>query len=171
MAIKLDVSRALKNPGQSYSFAGDVELPTMDVLGETVAFSGIVASGMFTGAVESVTVSGTVRAKARTRCANCLGQVDLPIDAELDEVYTKTVDPEDPDQRPLDGYQVDLADPVRDALLLALPMRILCKPDCPGLCPVCGANLNTQRCTCQEGGERQNPFSALSKLLTEDEEV
>ena len=40
-----------------------------------------------------------------------------------------------------------------------------------GLCPVCGANRNKVPCTCQEGGERQNPFSALSKLLTEDEEV
>ena len=56
-------------------------------------------------------------------------------------------------------------------LVLELPMRFVCSEDCKGICYVCGANRNIAPCTCQEGGERQNPFSALSELLTEDEEV
>ena len=62
-------------------------------------------------------------------------------------------------------------DAVSDALLLELPYRFLCSENCQGICPVCGKNRNIAPCTCQEGGERQNPFSALSELLTEDEEV
>ncbi len=167
----LDVSRALKNPGQSYPFEGDVLLPEMDVLDDPVRFERATAKGTFTGAVESVSVTGHVEADVLTRCANCLDPVTLHVNAPLKEVFTRTVDPEDPDQRALTGYVVDLTAPAKDALLLELPMRILCRDDCEGLCPVCGVNLNKERCTCQEGGERQNPFKALGELLTEDEEV
>ncbi|MGJ4850337.1 YceD family protein [Bacillota bacterium Meth-B3] len=167
----LDISRALKNPGQSYPFSGALSLEAMDVLDDPVRFEGVAIDGSFTGAVESVKVVGRVRAKVHTRCALCLDPVAFDLDAPLAEVFTRTVDPEDPDQRPLNGYAVDLTDPAKDALLLALPMRALCRPDCGGLCPVCGVNLNHRRCTCQEGGERHNPFSALDELLTEDEEV
>ena len=61
--------------------------------------------------------------------------------------------------------------PSKEALLLELPLRLVCSENCKGICPSCGVNRNIAPCTCQEGGERQNPFSALSELLTEDEEV
>ena len=52
-------------------------------------------------------------------------------------------------------------------------MRFLCREDCKGLCPVCGKDLNTELCTCPKGGKAGNPFSALSRLLTDqnNEEV
>ena len=46
-------------------------------------------------------------------------------------------------------------------------MRFLCREDCKGLCPVCGKDLNTELCTCPKGGKAGNPFSALSRLLTD----
>ena len=51
-------------------------------------------------------------------------------------------------------YQKDsllLEDVLREQVLLSLPVRTLCKPDCKGLCPRCGANRNSQPCTCDEG--------------------
>ena len=95
----------------------------------------------------------------------------LPQNAQIDALFAREPDPEDPDQFPLEGYKIETNDVAREALLLELPMRFLCSEDCKGICPVCGTNRNIAPCTCQEGGERQNPFSALSKLLTEDEEV
>ena len=48
----------------------------------------------------------------------------------------------------------DIGKPVLDALLLEMPMRFLCKPDCKGLCPVCGRNRNIESCTCvQDAGQ------------------
>ena len=44
--------------------------------------------------------------------------------------------------------EIDITIDVRDALLLALPLRLLCSDDCRGLCPVCGENLNTGTCRC-----------------------
>jgi uncharacterized protein len=59
---------------------------------------------------------------------------------------------------------VDLEQPVRDAIVLSVPMRPLCHPDCRGLCPSCGANLNDGGCTC--AAEPVDPrWKTLEKLL------
>ncbi len=49
-----------------------------------------------------------------------------------------------------EGDHVDLSPLVREQIILALPTRPLCRDDCKGLCATCGANLNTQACTCTE---------------------
>ena len=68
-------------------------------------------------------------------------------------------------------HGIELTDAVRDALLLNMPMRVLCREDCRGICPRCGINLNKGPCTCQEGAEVINPFSALKNIVLNDEEV
>ena len=167
----LDVSRALKNPGQSYSFDATVEIAPMEILSDPVEFAPVSVSGEFTGAIESVSVRAQAASVVTTRCSLCLEPVSQPVTAPVEEVFTKEPNPEDPDHRLLEGHTVDLTEVVQDALLLELPIRFLCKADCRGLCPVCGVNLNIKNCSCQEGGRSNNPFSALSELLTEDEEV
>jgi uncharacterized protein len=47
-----------------------------------------------------------------------------------------------------DGCQLDLSDEVRSAILLSSPMKPLCSPECKGLCPVCGADMNEESCSC-----------------------
>jgi uncharacterized protein len=46
------------------------------------------------------------------------------------------------------GTKLAIADVLREQILLALPMKVLCRVDCKGLCPVCGMNLNSGTCTC-----------------------
>lgn len=167
----MDISRALKNPGQSYPFSQTVTLPEMIVLDDPVQFTDIRLEGEFTGTGESVSFEGRIHCTVRTRCAKCLSPVCFPMEAPLDALFTREENAEDPDAYPIDGYAADLADPTKDALLLELPMRVLCQKDCKGLCPSCGVNLNEKNCSCQRGDKRENPFSALSGLLTEDEEV
>ncbi len=66
------------------------------------------------------------------------------------------------------GEHVDLDDLVREQILLALPTRQLCRDDCKGLCPTCGANLNQTTCDCS--AEEIDPrFAALAQLLAEEE--
>lgn len=167
----LDVSNALKNPGQAYPFELSLSLPSMEVLDDPVDFGTVTVSGTFTGAVESVSVKGHVEANVQSRCALCLADVACAVSAELDEVFTREPDPKDPDGRPLQGHSVELSDVVKDALLLELPIRFLCKADCRGLCPVCGVNRNLSDCMCRVSQETNHPFSAFTHLLTENEEV
>ena len=167
----LDVSRAFKDPGQSYPFEAEADIEPMTVLDDPVRFTNVRLSGNMVGTGEAVRVSASVEADVESRCALCLEPVHRHLTAEIDALFAREPDPEDPDQFPLAGSKIETDDIAREALLLELPMRFLCSESCKGICPSCGTNRNIAPCTCQEGGERQNPFSALSKLLTEDEEV
>ena len=167
----VDVSRPVKDPGQSYPFEATAEIEPMTVLDDPVRFSHVRLTGQMIGAGEAVRVAASVEADVESRCALCLAPVHTHLTADIDALFAREPDPDDPDQFRLEGYQIEVNDLAREALLLELPMRFLCSESCKGICPSCGANRNIAFCTCQEGGERQNPFSALSKLLTEDEEV
>jgi len=56
-----------------------------------------------------------------------------------------------------------LEDVLREQVLLSLPVRTLCKPDCKGLCPRCGQNRNSQPCSCDEG-QPDPRWEALAEL-------
>ena len=169
--MQVDVSRALKDPGQTYSFEATARIEDMEFLDDPVSFSDIRVSGDMIGTTVGVRVNAHVSGEVSSRCALCLSPVRQPIEADIEALFSREPDPEDPDQLPLEGYRMETDELAREALVSALPMRFLCSPDCKGLCPVCGANRNISPCTCQEGGERRSPFSAWSHLLTEDEEV
>ncbi|MBN2498392.1 MAG: DUF177 domain-containing protein, partial [Deltaproteobacteria bacterium] len=97
----------------------------------------------------------------RSECASCLApfSLSLPVGFQLTlrpapggrelpaEIELRA---EDLDEAFYSGEELDLADLVREQILLALPMYPRCKPDCRGLCPGCGANLNTDACRCEE---------------------
>lgn len=159
----LNVSMALKNPGQAFPLRMGFSFPPLEIMGDEVRFTDAALEGQFLSASDEVSVSGVISAKAHSRCANCLIPVAVDIRAEWEADFAKGGDGEE--QYPLVGYEIDLAPAVQEALLLELPIRFLCREDCKGLCPVCGKNRNTDQCTCQEGVTKPNPFSALSNLL------
>lgn len=65
----------------------------------------------------------------------------------------------------LDGVRLNLDELVSEDIYLSLPSRFLCKDDCKGLCPQCGADLNTEKCTCKAIGDSR--WDALKDLLNE----
>jgi uncharacterized protein len=92
---------------------------------------------------EGVYVSGTVRADLVGECARCLDPLTDEVEVELGELFaypdSVTDETTEADELPrvVDEY-LDLEQTIRDAVVLALPMAPLCRPDCPGLCPGCG---------------------------------
>lgn len=169
--LRLDVKNALNDPGQPFPFQMESELPPMEVLDETVRFQPIEITGTVTGSDEAVSVEATISATVKTRCSRCLTDVAVPIRTEVREAFTASEQNSEEDAYPLSGTVADLEPMVRDALLLELPIKILCREECPGLCPVCGVDLNQSDCLCQRDVEDKNPFSALRELLIDDEEV
>jgi uncharacterized protein len=75
-------------------------------------------------------------------CMRCLEPAALDLEVESREVDQSSVD--DPELRSpyVDEDELDIGRWAHDATLLALPTRLLCRPDCAGLCPVCGVSLN-----------------------------
>ncbi len=92
---------------------------------------------------EGVYVSGTVQAALTGECARCLDELTDEVEVEVSELFaypdSVTDETTDEDELPrVVDEMVDVEQTVRDAVVLALPLAPLCRPDCPGLCPECG---------------------------------
>ena len=105
----------------------------------------------------------TYRVGLHGPCYRCLEDavLELPITARE---YQATTPESDEMRTPyLDDDKLDLSGWARDALALALPDKILCKPDCAGLCPVCGKDLNAEPHEHDEP-KTDSRWSALAEL-------
>ena len=118
------------------------------------------------GIREGVIVHADVVAEVVAECSRCLGPVHDRIDVEVREVFEdrQTFDAgTEGEIYPLDRDEIDLEPMVRDAILPELPVVPLCRPDCRGLCPVCGENRNETDCDCAV--EETDPrWSVLGEL-------
>jgi uncharacterized protein len=122
--------------------------------------SGILVRGEFTTACHLV-------------CSRCLKPFSQMLRFRTEEEFSPSIDiasgealplTEDPSGFRIDDHHVlDLTELIRQHTLLAAPMKPLCQPDCAGLCPHCGANLNRQRCRCSD--DAVTPFSAAFDKL------
>jgi uncharacterized protein len=116
-----------------------------------------------------VEVAGTVLGPWQGECRRCLEPVRGEITSEVRELYRPpdTASP-DEDTYDLGNDYLDLQPLARDALLLDLPLAPLCRPDCEGLCPVCGADRNAEPCGCAH--EVVDPRWAALGVLRPDRE-
>ena len=97
--------------------------------------------------MEGVLVTGTASADLEGECVRCLDPIVDELDVRFQELYVyddsrdQTSDEEDDGVSMLEDDLLDLEPLLRDAVVLALPFQPLCRDDCPGLCPDCGARL------------------------------
>ena len=96
---------------------------------------------------EGVLVSGAATGVARGECARCLTDIEVPVSAELRELYaypeSTTAATTDDDEIPrLVDDLIDLEPLVRDEIVLTMPLAPLCRPDCLGLCAECGERFD-----------------------------
>lgn len=105
-------------------------------------FSGVARIGR---TPQGILVQGEFKGVAPAECVRCLSEFEQPLHTSFDELYafdkrsvteSGLILPED--------ANIDLDPLVRDYLLIEMPISPLCKPDCRGLCPVCGENLNEE---------------------------
>lgn len=96
-----------------------------------------------------IVVHGEIGGRWQLQCRRCLRPLSEVSIANVDELYQRI--PDNPDAYPLDGEQLDLQPMVRELVLLSAPDSPLCGPECPGICPQCGADLQSDLCTCATG--------------------
>ena len=106
-----------------------------------------------------IRVEGQLETKIEMACARCLDPVVEEVSRSFDLVYSplpKGTKPEeerlkddDSDIGFFQGEGIFLADVLKEQVLLALPMKVICQSDCRGLCPNCGVNLNHEECRCE----------------------
>lgn len=106
--------------------------------------------------VEGILVRGQVRFVLVCACARCLEPVREHLDVPVVELFRQAGHPEaEPGYEIVDRI-IDLEALLRDAVVMSVPLRVLCRPDCRGLCPSCGADLNQGDCG-HSGAPRVDP--------------
>jgi uncharacterized protein len=107
---------------------------------------------------------GRLQTRVRAACRRCLVPVDVAIDEAVDLLFTEDQGADDPSAMiiPPRATELDLGDAIRGELILAAPEFTLCRDDCRGICPRCGADLNEGPCTCPSEGDPR--WAALEAL-------
>jgi len=114
-------------------------------------------------------------------CGRCLTTFEQQVELEFDEEFIVEIDVHtgerldeiSPDDFHVDDHQyLDLSEAVRQYEQATLPLRPICRPDCAGLCPICGQDLNQRTCDCprDEDGHRWSSLQALGECLRAEED-
>jgi uncharacterized protein len=153
-------------PGEEYRDAKEVELQPLVLGGQRyLPVPDNVDADLLVSRVSSGTVF-ELRYSARLHgpCYRCLSDAVLDVSVSAREYQATNPGEADELRTPyLADDQLDLSAWAHDALVLALPDQILCRPDCAGLCPVCGADLNVQPHE-HDDQELDSRWAALSEL-------
>ena len=121
-------------------------------------------------------LDGRVQTTLELPCSRCLEAYTIPVDAAFDLRYQphshnigegeREIEEDDLTTAFYENDEIDLGQLMREQFYLALPMKPLCRDDCRGLCPICGANLNRETCDCKRDWE--DPRLAVLKTLKKD---
>jgi uncharacterized protein len=128
--------------------------------------------------LNDIRVVGKLATRLETPCARCLEPVPFPVDRSFELLFRPQSVNEGPDEREMQdkdaeiafyrGDGVELEDILREQILLAVPIKIVCREECKGLCPQCGKNLNSGECQCEPvaGDPRWNALKDLRGKLS-----
>ncbi len=132
----------------------------------------LTVNGVAELAGQEIRIHGHISGCLEAACDRCLEQVQIPVELDFDLPYRKTeeigreeeieVSEDDLQVGFFSGEGVNLSDVVREQVILSVPMKVICRPECLGLCPVCGANRNIEHCSCSLEHE-DSPFAILKK--------
>lgn len=182
----LTLDERLANPGDSLPFAGHMDDEGYRLGEHDFALPfGLDFDLVLTNAGEGILVTGIVRGHVQGSCDRCLDMAEFDVVGEVDEYYlfhdsgeVQGADEEDEVDYSLvlPDHSIDLTDALSSAVLMETPYVVLCREDCAGLCPVCGANLNHEDCGHAVQLEREaqrermesNPFAVLKGLELSD---
>ena len=124
------------------------------------------ASGIVRNTADVLLMQGVITARLEGVCDRCASDfvrdVEIPVDVVLVEEFSNE-DSEDEWVFPLEADAADLEEIVRTVFVLNLDSKLLCDPECKGLCCRCGKNLNFETCSCEK--EVDPRLAALKQLL------
>jgi uncharacterized protein len=169
MRIELD---KLEEHGGRFAHVYDVGELSLDDA-EVRLVGPVEVSGRVRRDGNEVVLRGKLQAKLEVVCGRCLKPVELPISTGFTERFVRAISWVAEDQHELreedlnlavfDGETIEVDDLVREELLLAVPVNVLCGEKCQGLCPVCGIDRNLSNCQC-ESNELDSRWEKLKEL-------
>lgn len=125
--------------------------------------------------IDDIRLVGSLDGRIEVSCARCLEPVTIHIARAFDLLYRPLAQEKGSDEVSINeaeteisyysGEGMELEDALREQVLLQVPLKVLCRPECKGLCPRCGVNRNLQTCQCQSEtlDERWTKLGELKK--------
>ena len=168
--MKIDIAKAAGALGREFPFAFETTADALEAAGADFSFEGpVTAEGSLVYTGVCYRVHGTVKAVKHFVCDRCLADCcQEQVHEFVEEYRSEECGTEDSAEAEIfTGDSIDVEALVRDTLLASQSLSKLCRPDCKGLCPVCGKNLNEGDCGC----DRFVPdprLAALQQLMKED---
>jgi uncharacterized protein len=165
-SLRLNVG-FIRNQSVGYSRDFPIDLPSVFLKPDLKLYN-LVGNALITRTAHGLLLQAKLYAQVSAECARCLNDFSQPLGAEFTELYAFT-----PNSATESGLLlpetgiIDIGPIVREEMLLAIPMSPICSPDCKGLCPICGENLNETVCNHED--ESLDPrLSVLKTLLDTD---
>jgi uncharacterized protein len=132
--------------------------------------AGVSFVGRLEPAGEGYLLRGTLAGKITIPCGRCLEPAPVEVESVLAVSFIERDEDSAEDDEAQDDVVcfehgvVDIGVPIRDEILLAVPMTPICRTDCAGICPVCGGNRNVTPCDCEKPAPEKSKFGMLAKL-------
>jgi len=169
--LKIDLANIAGTPGARACYAISEHLaPSEGVSTKGPVVGEIIAEN--TGSL--LLLRGQLRAVLVLSCVRCLEEAEQPVEIGVEEEFAsehtssdvETIDRDEPEASAISDYVLDVSELVRQQVMVAVPMGFVCSPDCRGLCPSCGQNLNQGPCECRLQST-DNRWAKLGELLDE----
>lgn len=164
---------------KAVQFKVDIPVGVIDFDSQLQQSSPVHAEGqaeLLNGSLAEIRVAGDLRVQIKGVCDRCTESALHDITSRFDLVYVPAGQARSGGGEEIDeagaevgyyaGSALELNDVFREVILLALPMQLVCREDCRGICPVCGEDLNSKDCDCQPEGT-DDRWSKLKTLRTE----
>lgn len=163
--MKINIAQVHKAIGERQSFSFLVPAAAVADGQELWLTGQLEVAGEIVNNGRALKVTGTVKANAAGVCSRCLGEFGAPVTIPFAEDFQEASQAAAGDDNTVySGDEIDLGDLIREAIILAEPIKPLCSQDCKGLCPKCGINLNQTTCECDRFTVDPR-LAALEKLL------
>ena len=172
----------LSNPGDTVYLTDTVDMDSYEVGPHEFKLPNKITYDLaLTNVGEGILLTGIMNADVIGVCDRCLDDAEFSIACEVNEYFLYEAPEEEQDEESDDFVEfsligdddkIDLSEPLNAALIMETPFVVLCREDCAGLCPDCGANLNHEQCDCKKKREeerlKESPFACLKGLDLDD---
>jgi uncharacterized protein len=145
--LLINAAELLRRPGSERRFNLEPTIADLGIVDPRFDPDATVAVSLrLESLTDGLVVDGQISAPWADACRRCLAPAAGVVLGDIGELYQVVLT--DPDAFEIVGDQIDLGQMVREHILLEAPLAPLCRPDCAGLCPTCGIDLNTATCDC-----------------------
>lgn len=168
----IDLTDIIKNENGKLSIKEYFDMPKVSFMGEEFAFSEpICIEGVILNNSKALELNVTASGKASVHCARCGKPLTVSVSFPILETLMREEEaaPEDDEVILYSGKEIELDDIIISNFLMNVPVKYLCRDDCKGLCPICGADLNETTCGCSKDtmDPRLEKLAEIMKSMTD----